>query len=111
MDDERAWRLASNEALFRLVNERVKGLARHRRDPEHERTGFTCECGRMGCVQSVYLLTSEYEAVRADPARFFVIPGHEILKIERVVERFDEYVVVEKIGPGRKAVIEQDPRS
>jgi hypothetical protein len=111
MDDERAWRLASNEALFRLVNERVKGLARHRRDPKHERTGFTCECGRMGCVDSIYLTSSEYEAVRADPATFFVVPGHEMLKIERVVERYENYLVVEKTGHGRKAAIETDPRS
>ena len=111
MDDERAWRLASNEALFRLVNERVTGLARNRRDPAHERTGFVCECGRMGCVESIYLSVDEYEAVRANPATFFLIPGHEMLKIERVVERFDTYLVVEKIGPGKRAAIEQDPRS
>lgn len=111
MDDERAWRLASNEAVFRLVNERVKGLARHRRDPEHERTGYVCECGRMGCVESIYLTTAEYEAVRANPATFFLIPGHEMPKIERVIETHDTYVVVEKIGPGKQAAIEHDPRS
>jgi hypothetical protein len=65
----------------------------------------------MGCVDSIYLSAAEYEAVRADPATFFVVPGHEILKIERVVERYENYVVVEKIGPGRRAAVEQDPRS
>jgi hypothetical protein len=111
MDDERAWRLASNEALFRLVNERVRGVANSRRGPPDERTGYVCECGRMGCVEPIYLTTAAYEAVRANPATFFLIPGHEMLKIERIVERFDDYVVVEKLGAGKKAAIEQDPRS
>jgi hypothetical protein len=39
-----------------------------------------------------------------------VRPGHEIPDVERVVERHDEFVVVEKFGESPKAAIRLDPR-
>jgi hypothetical protein len=37
-----------------------------------------------------------YEAVRANPRRFVLRPGHEIVDAEDVVERSARFVVVEK---------------
>jgi hypothetical protein len=37
-----------------------------------------------------------------------VVPGHEHLELERVVDKAEGFNVVEKIGPGRD-VAERDP--
>ena len=54
----------------------------------------------------------EYEAVRADPHRFVLVPGHEVAGVEVVIERKPDYVVVEKLGEaGRAAARDRHPRS
>jgi hypothetical protein len=54
---------------------------------------------------------AEYEAIRAEPTRFFVVPGHERPEIESVVERHGAYLVVEKREEDAEAVArETDPR-
>ncbi len=37
--------------------------------------------------------------MRARPNAFFIIPGHERLEVERVVDEPDGYRIVEKIVP------------
>jgi len=60
----------------------------------------------------VVLTPAEYEAVRAHPARFFVVPGHEDLTAgEAVVEECPRYTLVEKQGGEREIVERRDPRS
>jgi hypothetical protein len=39
---------------------------------------------------------AEYEHVRSDNDRFALVPGHENEQIERVMERTERYVVVDK---------------
>ena len=53
----------------------------------------------------------EYEGVRRESMRFFVIPGHEDESVERVVERNERYVVVEKFGEAADEADDLDPRS
>jgi len=48
--------------------------------------------------------------LRADPARFAVLPGHEVADVERVVERRDGYLVVQKNEDVRPIVERMDPR-
>jgi len=48
--------------------------------------------------------------VRAHPRRFFLLATHELLDVERVVERHDDYLVVEKIGEGADIAERTDPR-
>jgi hypothetical protein len=107
-------RLAKNETLFREVNERVAEVAMNfievetRSDPVE----FTCECGRADCREPLAMTVVEYEAVRALPTRFAVVPGHEQPEIETVVERHPAYLVVEKREEDAQAVArETDPRS
>jgi hypothetical protein len=53
----------------------------------------------------------EYEAIRAEPTCFVVVPGHERPEIERVVERHPAYLIVEKRQEDAAEVaIETDPR-
>jgi predicted ThiF/HesA family dinucleotide-utilizing enzyme len=95
-----------NEATFRKVNEGMEVG----QDPGGMLT-FICECGRLGCNRLLELTRAEYEGVRANPRRFAVLAGHEIEDVERVVERHDRYLVVEKAGDVEAEVVENtDPR-
>jgi hypothetical protein len=101
-------RRARNEALFREVNERVQELTG---DDGSVLAGFVCECSRQGCTHLLQVTHAQYEAVRENPKRFLVLLGHEDAKVDRVVERHDGYLVVEKFGVASDLVIEEDPRS
>jgi hypothetical protein len=82
-------RLARMQAILRLVNEGV----RSRRG--QQLVALRCECGQLGCNQLIELTRADYRAVRANPRRFAVVPGHEVLEIETTVERHARYAVVE----------------
>ena len=49
-----------------------------------------------------------YRAVREDPRRFIVVPGHENPEFEEVVERHDRFNVVEKFGAAGRAAERHD---
>ena len=105
--DARAARAARNESLFREVNERIEEAGLVERDRS---TRFLCECADTNCTEMIELPVEEYEAVRAKPDRFLVMPGHEIPDIEQVVEVRPSYLIIEKIGPARAVAEELDPR-
>jgi len=84
-------RAAAAEINGRRVNEAIERGA--------QGTGtavFVCECGNLGCSETVQLTISEYETVRSGFERFLIVPGHQIEEIEEVVERHDAYLVVAK---------------
>jgi hypothetical protein len=113
VDEATKDRIARNEALFREVNERVQELERQRQDATDERVRweFLCECGQETCTDPVKMTRAEYEAVRSDPVRFAVLPGHEQPEVEVVRERTDRFLVVEKV-PGEADVARAtDPRA
>lgn len=103
MSDERASRIARNEALFRQVNESGEELS----VGVHEMLGqpdeflMVCECGVLTCTLQISLSRAVYRETRTNPMLFIVTPGHEIRDVERVVERSAGYLVVEK-HKGRK---------
>ena len=95
--DARDERTAANEALLREVNDRIQDVGERLSVlPDDERLDFRCECGRSSCDTMISMSASEYRHVRSDNDRFAVSPGHEDDEIERVVERADRYVVVDK---------------
>jgi hypothetical protein len=107
--DWRAERIAKNEASFRLINDRLEaGMRRVAETPEL--IPFICECGSRSCTDVVELSIEEYEAVRAHPDRFAVLPDHVFPEVETVVARHDRYVVVEKLGLAGKISELTDPR-
>jgi hypothetical protein len=90
-------RIARNEALLREVNERIHDVGEGLQVlPDNGELDFRCECGRPECDVLVHMLASDYQRVRADNDRFVLVPGHEDVHIERVVERSEGYVVVDK---------------
>ena len=98
-------RVAMNEATFRKVNEGMEVG----QDPSGLLT-FMCECGRLGCDKLIQLTRAEYEGIRANPRRFAILDGHEILEAEEIVERHDRYLVVEKTGDSEAEIVEHtDP--
>lgn len=107
-------RLASNEALFREINERVAEVAKHFVEVEStaDPIEFTCECGRRACTEQIALTVAEYEAIRAVPTHFAVVPGHEQPGIERIIERHPNHLVVEKQEDDAEEIArETDPRT
>jgi hypothetical protein len=109
---ERAARQARNEALHREVNERIAQMVK-RADASWATDGetfeFLCECGDDGCDVHVRMPLPAYEHVRQQNDRFVVAPGHEDLRIEWVVNRTSEYVVVDKLAEVEPYVAD-DPR-
>jgi hypothetical protein len=93
-------RIAENQSTFRAANERIELGA--------ERAGivgsvpFICECPRRSCTEIVRMAFEAYEDVRANPVRFFTVPGHqdisESVGAARLVEERDGYVLLDKIG-------------
>jgi len=99
--DERARRVGENEALFREVNDRVRDL-NETFAVFTEEMQIICECGNPTCVERLTLTPDEYRALRADPTRFALVPGHQAPDVETVVEQTDRFVVVGK-DPGEPA--------
>ena len=96
--------LARNEALFREVNERIAELTEANDAGGGDAISFVCECSSLECGGHVALTLEEYAGVRARPRVFAVVPGHERLDVERVVEEGRGYYVVEKLGEAGEAV-------
>ncbi len=86
-------RIALNEALFREVNENIQKVSEEGRYGDAH---FVCECGEAGCEERVAFSMGAYRAVREHPLHFFVKPGHESPHAEKVVERHEGYLIVEK---------------
>jgi hypothetical protein len=103
--DPRAERTAKNEALLREVNDRIEDVGQHLQVlPDGNLLDFRCECGRPECEDFISMAVSKYEHVRAENDRFAVVPGHESDEIERVVERADGYVIVDKLPSAERFV-------
>lgn len=109
MPDDTQQRLGANEAVFREINE---GIERGQWPGEEDSpVSFRCECARLGCNDLIELSPRIYEEVRSNPRRFIVLPGHERLEVEIVVERRGGYLVVEKLDQAGERAVETDPRS
>jgi hypothetical protein len=102
-------RLSANESVFREINE---GIERGQWPGEEDSPiSFRCECARLGCNELLELSVREYEHVRSNPRRFILLPGHERLDVEIVVERHHGYLVVEKLDRAGDNAADSDPRA
>lgn len=90
--EERAIR---NEALLREVNVHIADLEERVNDPG-ESLPLVCECAQTGCMVPISVDQATFEAVRENPLRFLVVPGHEQADVESVIERHSGYLIVEK---------------
>ena len=103
--DEQRKRAGMNQCLFREVNERIEDLQTPSSFLE-----FVCECEKKECTEKIGLSLEEYEHIRSDSNRFFVLPGHDEPTLDEVVESNDRYLVVSKLGAGARLAEKLDPR-
>jgi hypothetical protein len=97
MAARRKARVARNEAILRVVHERAsRGRNGARPPPRDDARMFHCECTDPSCFHRVWLTAPEYEAVRADTARFVVLPTHVLPELEWIVEAHERYAVVQE---------------
>jgi hypothetical protein len=85
-DVERATRQAENENSF--------GTA----EPTFD---LRCECGGNACAERLAVGVSDYLRVRKWDGRFFLVPGHQDLELENLVERHNGWLVVQTHEPFR----------
>ncbi len=95
-----------NEAGFRRVNEAIQAG----RSDAGTAVDLICECGRLGCTEHITVSGDTYTAVRTDPRRFMIVPGHEVPEAERVVATHAGYLIVEKTGEAGDVAAEQASR-
>lgn len=87
-----AARRLRNERLYRAANQAID----HNRHPaDGGLLAFLCECSATDCRIDIQLTQDEYEVIRRGRLRFAVAPGHED-GVERVLDEFDRYTIVEK---------------
>jgi uncharacterized protein (DUF1499 family) len=108
MFTDRAENVALIEASFRIANERMaRWEERHAGGADEI---YLCECASQPCRLRVRMSRDEYEAVRADPQHFLVVPGHVLPDLETVVRSTPAYEVIEKPAALIDLLIETDPR-
>jgi hypothetical protein len=100
---------AKNEVLAREVNERIQELSVE--SAPGEEFEILCECGRLECLQTISITIADYESARDVGTHFILADGHEDPEVERVVDRRDGFLLVEKIGEAAKVAERADPRS
>jgi hypothetical protein len=99
-------RAAAREINGRQVNEAIE-----RGERDRGQAAFVCECGYLGCTDTVELTISQYEDVRSNFDRFLIVPGHEIEAVDEIVERHEEhFVVVKREGEPREMARATDER-
>jgi hypothetical protein len=100
-------RLALNESIERDLN---ASTVNWRNEPRDKERLFWCECSQPLCGSRLEINKDEWDAVRADPHRFFVAPGHVDHRIGELVERRERFWVVEKTDSIARDVTERtDP--
>ena len=98
MERERKERIAHNESAARELNDKL-GMGT-----------FMCECGDMEGSGVLRMPRELNDSIRADPMRFFALPGHEEPETEDVIRRHDDFVVLRKHEDVADIVKERDPR-
>jgi hypothetical protein len=102
-------RIARNESVFRALNESLEASV-HRGRPAVELAGFVCECGDPECDATVRLDLPTYESIRQDAQLFVLVPGHELLDAEDVVDTGGGYIIVRKHEDVAAIVERTNPR-
>jgi hypothetical protein len=80
---------------------------------QHDVSGslpFHCECGASVCVETIEIPPDRYASIIRERYHFVVRPGHEEPRIERVVGREADFLVVEKTGEAREQIDRDHPQ-
>jgi hypothetical protein len=111
MTDDRIRRVGENEALYRLVNERIGALKSSVATPTRE-FGVICECATLTCKAQIMVSPEVYEQTRARSDHFIVLRGHQLDDIETIIDDHGTFIVIEKNPAEAKRIAEEmDPRT
>jgi hypothetical protein len=109
--EDRLRRVGENEALYRLVNERIQALSAGVITRTGE-FGVICECAALDCKTQIMISPTVYEQARANSDHFIVVRGHEINELETLVEDHGSFIVIAKTPQEAKQIAEEmDPRT
>jgi hypothetical protein len=104
---------ARTQNFFREVNERIAtvnaGMS-YSSNGAGRLIEVLCECGRQNCTKLLKIREDDYELLRANPIGFVLCAGHDALLVENVIQRTDDYVIVENQGRAAMIAREGDPR-
>lgn len=106
-------RLLENEVFFRQMNEQMQvrmqqgfdklnNVARETGNPhvygvdDDMPFSFYCECSDEKCLERVPVSPKTYHKIHKDERSFVVVPGHEVVSVERVIAKELGYSVVRK---------------
>ena len=90
-------RMIENEVIFRTVNKGVQEFIEG--EPEYsdnDKIKFYCECSKPDCLERINLTSKEYKEYHNDKKHFVILVGHEFPEIEKVIEKYSNYQIVEK---------------
>ena len=73
-------------------------------------TDYLCECSATTCIESIELTSDEYKRARRRPTVFVLVPGHERIEVERVIEKTERFMLVEKTVAVEE-IVDSDPSS
>ncbi|HEY2004209.1 MAG TPA: hypothetical protein VGH44_03770 [Candidatus Saccharimonadia bacterium] len=92
-------RLVENETIFRDANRQIKEMA-SRVLGQAQKTvipvGFYCECSDRDCRERIELTPEEFDEVHSIANQFVIKCGHEILRVEDIVEVQGDYCIIQK---------------
>jgi hypothetical protein len=102
---------ATNETVFREMNEWTEEANDARFGAERDADLYLCECSDRRCTDPIRMTRAEYEDVRAVGVRFAIALDHENPEIDLVLFENDRFATVEKFfGAGAQIARDSDPR-
>ena len=96
--NEMARRAGRREANLRTLNERIVAGQEQMALQLDTPITMLCECADETCNDTLQLSVEQFEALRDYDTRFMVVDGHVLHEVEDVIERGDDWTLVEKRG-------------
>ena len=89
-------RVRKNEETFADANEQIRERAE--RFEFDEAVPFLCECSNVACAATIALPLTTYREARARGDVFILVAGHDDPRVERIVGKAAEHILVEKFS-------------
>jgi len=91
-------RLVENETIFRDANQEINFLASRVLGQAQTviPVGFYCECSDRECRERIELTPEEFVKVHSISNQFVIKCGHEVLRIEDIIEDRSNFCIIRK---------------
>jgi len=100
--------MVENEVVFRSINKRalnyvdeLEEIANDDQATEFLRYDdtalyFHCECADENCRDRISIKPSTLGKIHENNRRFIVLPGHQVMNVEKIIKKLNHYYIVEK---------------